>query len=154
MVRQYLFDAYEGLWLREAASSRYAPLAEVAARILKEERFHLRHSSLWVERLALGTEESHRRAQEALDLLFPYARQLFRPLEGEEALVEAGFVPDLKALEGPYLEEVGSFLKGVGLKVPEGGYVPKSRREHTEYLWSLLAEMQSVARWDREAKAW
>jgi phenylacetate-CoA oxygenase, PaaI subunit len=54
MVRQYLFDAYEGLWLREAASSRYAPLAEVAARILKEERFHLRHSSLWVERLALG----------------------------------------------------------------------------------------------------
>jgi ring-1,2-phenylacetyl-CoA epoxidase subunit PaaC len=25
MVRQYLFDAYEGLWLREAASSRYAP---------------------------------------------------------------------------------------------------------------------------------
>jgi ring-1,2-phenylacetyl-CoA epoxidase subunit PaaC len=154
MVRQYLFDAYEGLWLREAASSRYAPLAEVAARILKEERFHLRHSSLWVERLALGTEESHRRAQEALDLLFPYARQLFRPLEGEEALVEAGFVPDLEALEGPYLEEVGSFLKGVGLKVPEGGYVPKSRREHTEYLWSLLAEMQSVARWDREAKAW
>ncbi len=154
MVRQYLFDAYEGVWLREAASSRYAPLAEVAARILKEERFHLKHTSLWVERLALGTEESHRRAQEALDLLFPYARQLFRPLEGEEALVEAGIVPDLRALEGPYLEEVGGFLKGVGLKVPEGGYVPRSRQEHTEYLWSLLAEMQSVARWDREAKAW
>jgi len=154
MVRQYLFDAYERLWLQEAARSAYPPLAEVAGRILKEERFHLKHTSLWVERLAQGTEESHRRAQEALDLLFPYARQLFRPLAEEEALVEAGVVPDLEALEGPYLEEVGGFLKAVGLKVPEGGYVPGSRQEHTEYLWSLLAEMQSVARWDREAKAW
>ncbi len=154
MVRQYLFDAYEHLWLQGASRSGYPPLAEVAGRILKEERFHLKHSSLWVERLALGTEESHRRAQEALDLLFPYARQLFCPLEEEGALVEAGILPDLRALEGPYLEEVESFLKGVGLRVPEGGYVPKSRKEHTEYLWSLLAEMQSVARWDREAKAW
>jgi len=154
MVRQYLFDAYERLWLQEAARSAYPPLAEVAGRILKEERFHLKHTSLWVERLAQGTEESHRRAQEALDLLFPYARQLFRPLAEEEALVEAGVVPDLEALEGPYLEEVGGFLKAVGLKVPEGGYVPGSRQEHTEYLWSLLAEMQSVVRWDREAKAW
>lgn len=154
MVRQYLFDAYENLWLKEAAKSAYPPLAEAAGRILKEERFHLRHSGLWVERLGQGTEESHRRAQEALEGLFPYARQLFRPLPGEEALVEAGVVPDLRALEGPYLDEVKGFLQRAGLKPPEGGYVPQSRQEHTEHLWSLLAEMQSVARWDREAKAW
>ncbi|MEN2982193.1 MAG: 1,2-phenylacetyl-CoA epoxidase subunit PaaC [Thermus sp.] len=154
LVRQYLFDAYENLWLKEAQRSTYGPLAEVAGRILKEERFHLRHSGLWVERLGLGTEESHRRAQEALDLLFPYARQLFQPLPEEEALVEAGVVPDLRGLEGVYLETVGAHLQRAGLKPPEGGYVPKGRQEHTEYLWSLLAEMQSVARWDREAKAW
>lgn len=154
MVRQYLFDAYENLWLKEAAKSAYPPLAEAASRILKEERFHLKHSSLWVERLGQGTEESHRRAQEALDTLFPYARQLFQPLPGEEALVEVGVVPDLKALEGPYLDQVRDLLGRASLKPPEGGYVPKSRREHTEYLWSLLAEMQSVARWDPEAKAW
>ncbi len=47
MVRQYLFDAYYGLWFREAASSRYAPLCRGGcARILKEERFHLRRSVL------------------------------------------------------------------------------------------------------------
>ncbi len=90
----------------------------------------------------------------ALDLLFPYARQLFQPLPEEEALVEAGVVPELKALEGAYLEEVKGFLRRAGLEAKEGGYVPRSRKEHTEYLWSLLAEMQSVARWDREAKAW
>lgn len=154
MVRQYLFDAYENLWLKEAAKSAYPPLAEAASRILKEEKFHLRHSSLWLERLGQGTEESHRRAQEALDTLYPYARQLFRPLPTDDALVEAGLVPDLRALEATYLEEVGRMLARAGLKPPEGGYVPQSRREHTEYLWSLLAEMQSVARWDPEAKAW
>ncbi|GLV47141.1 phenylacetate-CoA oxygenase subunit PaaI [Thermus sp. LT1-2-5] len=154
LVRQYLFDAYENLWLQAAERSTYEPLAEVARRIRKEERFHLRHTALWVERLGQGTEESHRRAQAALDLLFPYARQLFVPLPEEEALVEAGVVPDLKALEAPYLEEVTRHLERSGLKPPQGGYVPKSRKEHTEYLWSLLAEMQSVARWDPEAKAW
>ncbi|GGM93256.1 phenylacetate-CoA oxygenase subunit PaaI [Thermus composti] len=154
MVRQYLFDLYENLWLEEARRSAYPPLAEAAERILKEERFHLRHSALWMERLGLGTEESHARAQEALETLFPYAKQLFVPLEGEEALVEAGYVPDLKALQDRYLEEATRHLERSGLRVPERGYVPKSRKEHTEYLWSLLAEMQSVARWDPEAKAW
>ncbi|GAB5602322.1 phenylacetate-CoA oxygenase subunit PaaC [Thermus sp. FJN-A] len=154
LVRQYLFDLYENLWLEEARKSAYAPLAEVAARILKEERFHLKHAALWVERLGLGTEESHARAQKALEALFPYAKQLFLPLPEEEALVEAGIVPDLRALEGRYLEEATRHLGRSGLKAPEGGYVPQSRREHTEYLWSLLAEMQSVARWDPEAKAW
>ncbi|WP_243030463.1 1,2-phenylacetyl-CoA epoxidase subunit PaaC [Thermus altitudinis] len=154
MVRQYLFDAYENLWLKEATKSAYLPLAEAAGRILKEEKFHLSHSSLWLERLGQGTEESHRRAQEALDTLFPYVRQLFQLLPTDEALVEVGVLPDLRALEAPYLEEVGARLERVGLRPPQGGYVPKSRQEHTEYLWSLLAEMQSVARWDPEAKAW
>ncbi|GAA6734840.1 phenylacetate-CoA oxygenase subunit PaaC [Thermus oshimai] len=154
MVRQYLFDLYEKTLLEALRGSAYPPLAEVAERILKEERFHLHHSALWVERLALGTEESYARTQKALDLLFPYARQLFQPLPGEEALVEAGVFPDLQALLPHYLEEATGRLKRLGLNPPEGGYVPKARTEHTEYLWSLLAEMQSVARWDPEAKAW
>ena len=107
-----------------------------------------------MERLGLCTEESHARAQKALEALFPYAKQLFVPLPGEEELWAAGYVPDLKALRDRYLEEATRHLERSGLKAPEGGYVPKSRKEHTEYLWSLLAEMQSVARWDREAKAW
>lgn len=154
MVRQYLFDLYEKTLLEALRESAHAPLAEAAERILKEERFHLHHSALWVERLALGTEESHARTQKALDLLFPYARQLFQPLPGEEALVEAGVFPDLQALLPQYLEAATGHFKRLGLALPEGGYVPKARTEHTEYLWSLLAEMQSVARWDPEAKAW
>jgi ring-1,2-phenylacetyl-CoA epoxidase subunit PaaC len=154
MVRQYLFDLYESLWLQEAQGSAYPPLAEAAARLYKEERFHLKHASTWVERLALGTEESHARTAKALEELWPYARQLFRPLEGEAALVEVGYVPDLEALWPEYEERARGFLQGLGLFLPEKGYVPKSRSEHTEHLWPLVVLMQSVARWDPEAQAW
>lgn len=154
MVRQYLFDTYEALWLAEAAQSRYTPLAETAQRILAEERFHLKHSGLWLKRLGQGTAESRARAQAALAALFPYARQLFVPLDGEGALAEAGIVPELKPLEARYLEAVAGEVADAGLALPQGGYTPTRRSEHSEHLWPLLAELQSVARWDKEATAW
>ena len=36
MVRQFLYDAYEALWLEAAAKSTYMPLAEVAQKALRE----------------------------------------------------------------------------------------------------------------------
>lgn len=75
-------------WRRQGRAP--TPLAEAAERILKEERFHLKHSALWVERLGLGTEESHARAQKALEALFPYAKQLFVPLPGRRSFGRRG----------------------------------------------------------------
>lgn len=148
MLRQYLFDLYEALWLPGATASRHAPLAAVAAKVAKEERFHLQHSGLWVTRLGLGTAESNRRVQAALDELWPYARQLFVPLPDEGLLVEAGIVPDLAGVEVEWMGRARGHLQAAELSVPEGGYTPASREEHGEHLWTLLAEMQSVARWE------
>lgn len=150
MLRHYLFDLYEAHWLPEAAKSSYPPLAEVAAKIAKEERFHLQHSAAWLGRLGLGTEESRRRLQAALNDLWPYALQLFAPLPEEALLVAEGIVPDLRMLEAGWLEQAADELQAAGLALPAGGYTPASRREHSEHLWSLLAEMQSVARWEPE----
>ena len=66
MVRQYLFDAWEALWQDAARASAYVPLAQAAALALREEKFHLQHTALWLERLALGTPESGRRTRAAL----------------------------------------------------------------------------------------
>ena len=41
--------------------------AEIAARAEKEIRYHLRHNTQWLIRLGDGTDESHRKAQEAID---------------------------------------------------------------------------------------
>ncbi|MPY67269.1 phenylacetate-CoA oxygenase subunit PaaC [Deinococcus sp. SDU3-2] len=156
MLRQFLFDTYEALWLEAARSSTYAPLAEVAAKALREEKFHLQHTALWVERLALGTEESRRRTQTALDELWPYAAQLFQPVPGEAELVTARIVPDLEKLRGSWESFVLPHLTGkCGLTLPD---VPADagagRDTHTEHLAPLLAEMQSVARAVPNAEVW
>jgi ring-1,2-phenylacetyl-CoA epoxidase subunit PaaC len=71
MVRQYLFDAFEMVRATQLVNSSYRPLADVAAKIRQEELYHYRHTSNWVHRLGLGTEESHGRMQTALDQLWP-----------------------------------------------------------------------------------
>ena len=155
MLRQYFFDFYEALWLSKAQESSYTPLAEAAAKMLREERFHLQHTHAWVERLGLGTEESTSRMQAALDELWDYAQQLFIPLENEAILVQENIVPDLEALRLIWTEQVTKHLEFSGLSIPEKiSFVPKSRSQHTEHLWSLISEMQSTARFDSEASVW
>ena len=154
LTRHFLFDAYEALWLSEARRSAYMPLAEAAAKMLKEERFHLQHTALWMRRLGLGTPESNRRTQEALNVLWPLAGQLFAPVEGEALLVQAGIAPDLANLYEPWAELVGGHLKKSGLTLSEAEPQTWSRERHTEHLIPLLQEMQAVARADPEASAW
>lgn len=156
MLRQFLFDAYEALWLSAASKSTYAPLAEVAAKAVREEKFHLQHTALWVERLALGTEESCRRTQNALNELWPHTAQLFAPLPGEDELVAARIVPDLEKVRALWESFVLPHLTGkCGLLLPMVlAETAEGRDAHTEHLAPLLAEMQSVARQHANAEVW
>ena len=149
MLRQYFYDAWEALYQDAAWASSYAPLAQAAALALREERFHLQHTALWVERLALGTPESGRRVKAALAQLWPYALGLFEPLEGEEAAIGAGVLPDPAALKVRWLELITGQLARLGLPLPDAQPVP--RGTHTEHLSPLLAEFQRVAREQPEA---
>ena len=155
MLRQYLFDAAEGVTLGRLRASAHRPLAEAAAKIATEELYHLRHTGLWLRRLGLGTEESHARTQAALDVLWPYARQLFVPLPGDEALVAAGIISDAALLQREWEARVRPFLAEYNLAVPDEAPARRDipRTEHTEHLMALLSEMQTVARMDPEA-AW
>lgn len=156
MLRQFLFDAYEALWLSAAQSSAHTPLAEVAAKAVREEKFHLQHTALWVERLALGTEESRRRTQQALNELWPHVGQLFVPMPGEDELVAAKVLPELEKVRAswesfvlPHLaDKCGLTLPGALAETSEG------RDVHTEHLAPLLAEMQGVARQHANAEVW
>ena len=152
MLRQYLYDAWEALYQDAAKASVYAPLAQAAALALREERFHLQHTALWVERLALGTPESERRMNAALTELWPYALGLFEPLEEEAAAIEAGLLPDPAALKRRWLELVSAGLARFGLTPPDAQPVP--RGTHTEHLAPLLAEFQRVARQHPQASTW
>lgn len=154
MLRQYLFDAAEKVALAHLRASSYQPLAEAAAKIQTEEIYHLRHTSLWLKRLGLGTDESHGRLQAALDTLWPYARQLFVPLPDDAALVQAEIIPDAALVWREWDEMVRPYLVECDLAIPEEALPRRDipRAEHTESLMALLVEMQAVARSDPTAE--
>jgi len=152
MVRQYLFDAFEMVRVGQLLNSKYKPLAEAVAKIRQEELYHYRHTSQWVRRLGLGTEESHGRTQIALNQLWPYAFQLFAPIENETDLIKAGIVPGPEELRAQWEVVVHGHLRDCGLRIPAVENPPaRHRSEHTEYLPSLIADLQGVARSDPEA---
>jgi ring-1,2-phenylacetyl-CoA epoxidase subunit PaaC len=148
IVRQLLIDAFQ-LELYEALQrSTDTRLAEVAAKALKETRYHFRYSAGWVVRLGDGTEESHGRAQSALDELWRFTRELFAEDEVDREMAAAGVAPALAELQPRWSARIDEVLKEATLKRPAD--VPYSwfgkRGEHTEHLGYLLAELQFLHR--------
>jgi hypothetical protein len=78
--------------------SANADLAAIAAKSLKEVRYHLRHSRDWLVRLGDGTDESHARSAGLADHLFPYTQEFWAHSPAEAAAVEAGIGVDLNTL--------------------------------------------------------
>src|SRR5262249_62263473 len=93
IVRQLLVDAFQ-LELYEALSRSSDPrIAEVAAKAVKETRYHFRYSAGWVVRLGDGTDESHRRVQNALDELWRFTREFFAEDEIDREMAATGSGP-------------------------------------------------------------
>src|SRR6516225_2261629 len=94
IVRQFFYSAFADLYWRAMMKSTDATLAAIAAKSEKESAYHLRHSSEWIVRLGDGTEESQRRAQNAIDDLWAFTGEMFAVDEAERALIEAGAAID------------------------------------------------------------
>ena len=151
IARQFLFDVHDVVVLEALTKSSNAELAAIAAKSLKEARYHVRHSGEWMIKLGDGTDESHRRVQTALDYLWRFTAELFAPDDVDAELVQAGIAPDLAALKPTWESLVREVLDRATLTVPND--VPRPPRTrggrtgaHTEHLGHLLAEMQIVAR--------
>jgi ring-1,2-phenylacetyl-CoA epoxidase subunit PaaC len=134
MVKLLFLSAYQQPLYDRLADSDDERLSGIAAKARKESAYHLDHASLWTIRLGDGTDESHRRVQEAVDALWPYTHELF---DGEHA-----------SLRPPWLSTVEAVLDEATLSRPADGWAPRGGREglHTEELSYLLAELQVVHR--------
>jgi ring-1,2-phenylacetyl-CoA epoxidase subunit PaaC len=147
-ARQFLVSVFEVLHLEKLQSSKHADLAGIAAKALKETRYHARHSADWMLKMGDGTAESHDRAQNAIDELWRFTGELFESDEIEQQLVTEGIAVDRRTLRDAWRGEVTRILAAATLKVPDDGFMQRGGREgrHTEHLGHLLAEMQIVAR--------
>jgi len=148
LVRQFLIDAWQLELYERLTQSTDARLAEVAAKAVKETRYHLRYSSSWVVRLGDGTQESHDRVQQALDQLWPYTRELFDADEIDNEMIRAGIAPDFSAVRQGWDATVNAVLAEATLQRPaDKPYLWYGKRgDHSEHLGRLLAEMQYMQR--------
>jgi ring-1,2-phenylacetyl-CoA epoxidase subunit PaaC len=135
------------LWQRLADSSD-AELAAIAGKAIKEARYHQQHAADWVVRLGDGTDESKRRSQAALDMLWRYTPELFEADEVDEAAAASGLGPRWADVQADWANEVGEVLAEAGLTTPSDTAFRSSgkRGVHTEHMGFILAEMQHLQR--------
>ncbi len=148
MARQFFYAAFADLYWRAMMKSTDATLAAIAAKSEKESAYHLRHSSEWMVRLGDGTEESHRRAQGAVDDLWAYTGEMFGVDESERALIERGVAVDPATLHPQWLKTVSNVVGEATLALPKSGWMQQGGRSgrHSEHLGHLLSELQSMQR--------
>jgi ring-1,2-phenylacetyl-CoA epoxidase subunit PaaC len=148
IVRQFLFSVYAAHQWQALTASNDADLSGIAAKALKESRYHVRHTADWVCRLGDGTEESHRRAQDALDDLWRYTGELFEASDAERQLATAGIGVEAASLAAAWSSDVLGVLSRATLTVPAEGYMQTGGRSgrHTEHLGHALTEMQILPR--------
>lgn len=152
MARQFYFDVWHELLLRGLAASSDARIAEIAAKSLKEVRYHEERSADWIVRLGDGTAESHRRMQAAVDDLWMYTGEMFEADAIELALIDAGTACDVRTLAGPWRDRVGAVLAEATLAMPTTAWMQgaggRGGRQgvHTEHIGPVLAQMQWLQR--------
>lgn len=144
IARQLFISAFEYYLFTALQKSADETIAAIAAKTLKEVKYHLAHASDWVQRLGDGTEESHARMQRAVDDLWMYTGELFEMDATDEALLKGGVAVDLAALKPEWYNHIVQVLDDATLLVPQDCYMQTGSRKgiHTEHLGHILSEMQ------------
>ncbi len=146
IARQLIVSVYFDNLYRELSASADPTLAAIAAKALKEVDYHLDHSVQWLNRLGLGTAESHARMQRGLDAMWPFTGELFAPDPFSGGL--DGIAVDPQSLRPAFDALVPRLIAEAGLAVPSTPFARGGGRtgDHSESLGPLLAEMQVLAR--------
>jgi ring-1,2-phenylacetyl-CoA epoxidase subunit PaaC len=145
IARQFMVDVYQCLLYQQLQKSSNEILAGMAARFLKESIYHQRHTSAWVQRLGLGTAESHRRIQQAFNDLWNYTPEMLTAKPFEALLSTQGIVPDPEALALDWNVQIIRVITQASLKRPSDDIL-ETNTAHSEHLAPLLADMQYLQR--------
>jgi ring-1,2-phenylacetyl-CoA epoxidase subunit PaaC len=148
MARQLLFESFYLLQLEATEQCSDPGLAEIAARAVKEIRYHLRHVSQWVVRLGDGTDESHARMQRSIDDHWQFTGELFAADEIDDVIREGFNGPDLDSIRDQWHSNVAAVLIEATLEKPGDDWMASGGKQgrHSEHLGFLLAEMQHLQR--------
>lgn len=150
IARRFLYESADAARLAALTGGSWAPLAELAATIAREERYHRMHIDAWLVRLAAAEGEPRDRLVTALTTLGPDAGTVFSPLPGEAALVEAGILAaPMAKLERRWRAAIEPTLTTHGLPLPPPAVDPAAgRTTHGPAFAALHDAFTSVRRSD------
>ena len=148
IARQFLFSTYQQALFDELARSAEPRMAEIAAKAVKEVRYHAELAAEWVVRLGDGTDESRARMIDGLDWCWRFVDELFETDAIECDLVAQGVAVDRAALRPGFDAIVDTVLQEATLPSPvyPRAVVGGRKGHHSEHLGHLLAQMQYLPR--------
>ena len=148
MARQFLFSTWQELLFRNLEGSADATIAAVAAKAVKEVRYHAELSAEWVIRLGDGTDESRRRMVDGLDWNWRFVPELFEMDDLAAEAVARGIAVDPTVFRADYDRRIGNVLAEATLEAPKDQrpIVGGRRGHHSEHLGHILAPMQYLPR--------
>jgi ring-1,2-phenylacetyl-CoA epoxidase subunit PaaC len=148
MLRQFYFSAFMVLFWEKTCDSTDETLAGIAAKAVKESRYHLRHTAEWVIRMGDGTDGSHARMLDANNALAPYIGELFESDTITIAASDAGYIPLPADLRVAWETQVHEVCTEATFEPNLDGYAQTGGRSgrHTEDMGFLLTELQYMQR--------
>ena len=150
ILKLFFFSTYQYYLYQKLIGSADTQLSAIAEKSLKEVTYHLRWSSEWVIRLGDGTEESHKRMENALEELWSYTGEMFMPAEYEAESAKNNTGVDINSLKDSWNKKVKEVLTEATLPSPPGegqGVRPNGKDgRHSEHLQAILNDMQYLQR--------
>jgi ring-1,2-phenylacetyl-CoA epoxidase subunit PaaC len=115
LARHWLYDHADALRLEMLEQTTHPELAAVVTKIRREERYHLLHADIWMQRIAHGPVEGRRNLMDAVGRAFEDALGLFEPFENESEAVAEGILPaGSDELRKRFLEQTSAELDRLG----------------------------------------
>ena len=148
LVRQFLFDSWHYYLLHALVDSKDQNLSDIAQKSIKEVTYHLKYSSEWMIRLGDGTDESHKRMQNALNELWRFSEEPLIMADYEKDLVESGIAVDISTIRESVQKKRQDIIREATLSIPEDEFMQTGGKEgkHTEHMGYILTEMQYMQR--------
>jgi ring-1,2-phenylacetyl-CoA epoxidase subunit PaaC len=148
VLRNFLLSTWLKLMWQQLVSSSDETLAGIAAKALKEARYHQQHAADWVVRLGDGTEESARRLAAALDRAWRYTHEMFGRDAVDDTALASGLGPARFTLQPAWQTDVAAVFAEAQLPLPPVTPFLSTGTSgvHSEHMGFILAEMQSLQR--------
>jgi ring-1,2-phenylacetyl-CoA epoxidase subunit PaaC len=146
IARRYLYETADAARLEALVDGSWPSLADLVAKIRREERYHLMHIGSWLERLAGTPGASRDRLLAALETLGPDAGTVFTPLAGEVSLLDAGILAHAMVdLEREWRSSLTPVFERLDLPLPPPTDEPtRGRTQHGDDFRWLWGEFTAV----------